>query len=258
MQKSKLDVKTILNIVLIIILAIISFVLVVGYMISSVDSKHSITGYSIAISFLGIFSTFGGAYLGAKISGDNATKLLEKEYEKKSIKDREKIKIRLRMSMDFIVKINDRIVNNYSTKRIASRLYKEKEFLVDEKYNIKMYRAENKDYFKNKYCEYDNCVVNEIKLPKRSYEELTEYISIIDGIIYSNEMIELNAKEQKQLFIFKQVLKNIFILIEQGDSGEYVINVFKNSREKALIEYLVQLNILLIDIQEWCMESIRK
>lgn len=121
-----------------------------------------------------------------------------------------------------------------------------------------MYRPENKVYFKNKYCEYDNCVVDEIKLPTRSYEELTEYISIIDEIIYSNEMIELNAKEQKQLFIFKQVLKNIFILIEQDDSGEYLINVYKNSRENALIEYLMQLNILLIDIQKWCMESIQK
>ncbi|PTH13970.1 hypothetical protein BU591_08870 [Staphylococcus agnetis] len=221
-------------------------------------TESSNRSLEISIALFSMFATFAGAYLGAKISGDNASKLLEKEYEKKSFKDREKIKIRLSMSMDFIVKINDRIVKAYSTKRIASRLHIEKEFLVDEKYNIKMHRAKNKVYFKNKYCEYDKCVVNEIKLPTRSYEELTEYISIIDEIIYSNEMIELNSKEQKQLFIFKQVLKNIFTLIEQGDSGEYVINVYKNSRENALIEYLVQLNILLIDIQEWCMESIRK
>ena len=41
----------------------------VGYIISYVDPKHSITGYSIAISFVGVFATFGGAYLGAKVSG---------------------------------------------------------------------------------------------------------------------------------------------------------------------------------------------
>lgn len=79
MQKSKLDLKTILTIVLVIILAIISFVLVVGYIISSVDPKHSITGYSLAISFVGVFATFGGAYLGAKISGENANNLSKKE-----------------------------------------------------------------------------------------------------------------------------------------------------------------------------------
>lgn len=255
---NRLDGKTVIIIIGVISLMIFAFIFTVGYILSNIDPENKLEGYTIAISFIGIFATFGGAYLGAKIAGDNASKLLEKEYEKKSIKDREKIKIRLSMSMDFIVKINDRIVNAYSMKRIASRLHKEKEFLLDEKYNIKMYRPENKVYFKNKYCEYDNCVVDEIKLPIRSYEELTEYIRIIDEIIYSNEMIELNVKEQKQLFIFKQVLKNIFILIEQDDSGEYVINVYKNSRENALIEYLMQLNILLIDIQKWCMESIRK
>ncbi|WP_204171747.1 hypothetical protein [Staphylococcus sp. GDY8P100P] len=255
---NRLDGKTVITIIGVICLMIFTFIFTVGYILSNIDSENKLEGYTIATSFIGIFATFGGAYLGAKIAGDNASKLLEKEYEKKSIKDREKIKIRLSMSMDFIVKINDRIVNAYSMKRIASRLHKEKDFLLDEKYNIKMYRPENKVYFKNKYCEYDNCVVDEIKLPTRSYEELTEYISIIDEIIYSNEMIELNAKEQKQLFIFKQVLKNIFILIEQDDSGEYLINVYKNSRENALIEYLMQLNILLIDIQKWCMESIQK
>ncbi|WP_458543658.1 hypothetical protein, partial [Staphylococcus epidermidis] len=62
-------------IIFIIILAIISFVFVVGYIISYVDPKHSITGYSLAISFVGVFATFGGAYLGAKISGENANNL---------------------------------------------------------------------------------------------------------------------------------------------------------------------------------------
>ncbi|MCH4404052.1 hypothetical protein MKR36_08170 [Staphylococcus haemolyticus] len=79
MQNTKLEFKHIFIIVFIIILAIISFVFVVGYIISSIDPKHSITGYSIAISFVGVFATFGGAYLGAKISGDNARKLYEKQ-----------------------------------------------------------------------------------------------------------------------------------------------------------------------------------
>ncbi|KAB2285225.1 MULTISPECIES: hypothetical protein [Staphylococcus] len=62
-----------------IIIAIILFVFVVGYIISYFDPKHSITGYSIAISFIGVFATFGGAYLGAKISGENANNLSKKE-----------------------------------------------------------------------------------------------------------------------------------------------------------------------------------
>ena len=71
-------------IIFIIILAIISFVFVVGYIISYVDPKHSITGYSIAISFVGVFATFGGAYLGAKVSGDNSRKLYEYQKNEKN------------------------------------------------------------------------------------------------------------------------------------------------------------------------------
>ena len=66
MRNTKFKFKDIMIIILIIVLAILSFVFVVGYIISSVDPRHSITGYSIAISFVGIFSTFGGAYLGLK------------------------------------------------------------------------------------------------------------------------------------------------------------------------------------------------
>ena len=84
MQNTKLELKHILIIIFIIILAIISFVFVVGYIISYVDPKHSITGYSIAISFVGVFATFGGAYLGAKVSGDNSRKLYEYQKNEKN------------------------------------------------------------------------------------------------------------------------------------------------------------------------------
>ncbi len=93
MQKSKLDLKTILTIVLVIILAIISFVFVVGYIISYVDPKHSITGYSIAISFVGVFATFGGAYLGAKIAGDNARDLYEHQKNQKNYEEKSKVEL---------------------------------------------------------------------------------------------------------------------------------------------------------------------
>lgn len=39
----------------------------------------------VCISFAGLFATFGGAYLGAKISGDNARKLYEKQKRNKMI-----------------------------------------------------------------------------------------------------------------------------------------------------------------------------
>lgn len=90
----RFDGKTVITIIGVISLMIFTFIFTIGYILSDIDPKNKLEGYTIAISFIGIFATFGGAYLGAKIAGDNANKLLEKEYEKKSIKDREKIKIR--------------------------------------------------------------------------------------------------------------------------------------------------------------------
>lgn len=58
LQNNKVELKNILFIVFVFIIAIIVFVLAIGYIISTVDSNHSITGYSIAISFAEIFATF--------------------------------------------------------------------------------------------------------------------------------------------------------------------------------------------------------
>lgn len=73
------DGKTILTIISIASLTIISFIFLVGYILSNIDPDNKLEGYVIAISFIGIFATFGGAYLGAKISGENASRLAKRE-----------------------------------------------------------------------------------------------------------------------------------------------------------------------------------
>lgn len=75
----RIDFKTLITIVFIGLLFIFAFILSVGYVLSNIDPKNKLQGYTIAISFIGVFATFGGAYLGAKISGENASKLAKKE-----------------------------------------------------------------------------------------------------------------------------------------------------------------------------------
>ncbi|WP_182477794.1 YrzE family protein [Mammaliicoccus sciuri] len=67
------------NLVLLAILGIFAFILFFGFVLSNIDPDNKLEAYTIAISFIGIFATFGGAYLGAKISGENASKLAKKE-----------------------------------------------------------------------------------------------------------------------------------------------------------------------------------
>ncbi|MDW8799351.1 hypothetical protein [Staphylococcus pseudoxylosus] len=76
---NRLDCKTVITITGVISLMIFTFIFTVGYILSNVDPENKLEGYTIAISFIGIFATFGGAYLGAKISGENASKLAKRE-----------------------------------------------------------------------------------------------------------------------------------------------------------------------------------
>ncbi|MDW4036934.1 hypothetical protein [Staphylococcus saprophyticus] len=55
------------------------------FYILSIPNEKSLEVIKVCISFTAVFATFGGAYWGAKISGDNALNLKEKEinYERK-------------------------------------------------------------------------------------------------------------------------------------------------------------------------------
>lgn len=61
--------------VIIALLGIVAFILFFGFVLSNIDPNNKLEAYTLAISFVGIFATFGGAYLGAKIAGDNAIKI---------------------------------------------------------------------------------------------------------------------------------------------------------------------------------------
>ncbi|RIN27186.1 hypothetical protein BU068_13450, partial [Staphylococcus succinus] len=72
--------------------------------LGNLDPENKLEGYTIAVSFIGIFATFGGAYLGAKIAGDNARKLYE--YQKNQ-EDNEKIsKVELLANIKIIEVLN--------------------------------------------------------------------------------------------------------------------------------------------------------
>ncbi|MCJ0919860.1 hypothetical protein [Mammaliicoccus sciuri] len=61
--------------VLIVLLGIVAFILFFGFVLSSIDPNNKLEAYTLAISFVGIFATFGGAYLGAKVSANTAIRL---------------------------------------------------------------------------------------------------------------------------------------------------------------------------------------
>lgn len=67
------------NLTIIITMVVIAFVLLFSFVFSNIDPKNKLEVYTLAISFVGIFATFGGA--GAKISGKNAVEIMEIDRE---------------------------------------------------------------------------------------------------------------------------------------------------------------------------------
>ncbi|PCF37861.1 hypothetical protein [Staphylococcus delphini] len=70
-----------LDLILLGIISLTGFIVFLGFILSNIDPANKLEGYLVAISFIGIFTTFGGAYLGAKISGEYAIKVQSKERE---------------------------------------------------------------------------------------------------------------------------------------------------------------------------------
>ncbi|OAO18535.1 hypothetical protein [Mammaliicoccus lentus] len=68
-----------LNLILLAVIGVFAFVLFFGFILSNIDPDNKIEAYTLAISFVGIFATFGGAYLGALTSGKYSLKVVEKQ-----------------------------------------------------------------------------------------------------------------------------------------------------------------------------------
>lgn len=96
------------NLVLLGILGIFAFILFFGFVLSNIDPDNKLEAYTIAISFIGIFATFGGAYLGAKISGENASKLAKKE---SMIND-----------LNRTIKSNNKVLEDFKNKGLKQKL----------------------------------------------------------------------------------------------------------------------------------------
>lgn len=99
---------------------LITILLIVFYYIvailKGIEYKDKIT---ICISFTGLFATFGGAYLGAKVSGDNSRKLYEYQKNEKNKQVINKLEIIANIKM---IKVLNHSVLNHSNIAKESRL----------------------------------------------------------------------------------------------------------------------------------------
>ncbi|WP_239762229.1 hypothetical protein [Mammaliicoccus sp. I-M35] len=168
----------------IIVLGVIGFILFFGFVLSNIDPDNKLEAYTLAISFVGIFATFGGAYLGAKVSGENASKLAKKE---SMIND-------LRNTLQY----NNKILDEFNREGLSFELeiyLSDRNFnnvLEFNSYHIKfMELKSNYDFFVKK-----NNFENLFPLLSYEFSELKEMLNVLEDNLFKC-ISNINIKVQE-------------------------------------------------------------
>lgn len=202
----KIEFKTLITIILVVMLFILAFILFIGYVFSNINLKNKLEGYTIAISFIGIFATFGGAYLGAKISANTAIRLSRQDKNIESSTKTLSILSEIdRLSKNLIEKIKD--------NKIALKILEQSS--GQTKNDLKEYKAE--------YIEWQKC-----------YSEIS--IRILGTNLNKKDIQCL--KEPTYLIPYMGDYINRFTYFKKNDEGVSKIKVYT----EMLHEYVEELS----------------
>lgn len=189
------------------------------------DGRES---FVAAITFFSIFATFGGAYLGAKISGDNTLKLAKKEKliddliktsESNSEFLRKNKFFRLKKQLDTCF-IDNKIENGWD-------LNKYRRSLINLELNFN-------DLFKNTNLNnLSNIIAYEYTELLKSIENLNKMLSYDYSTLYQNTMTLLEERGYHD-FVIIEMESQIFIKenVVKGIEGEKISIGIDNKIEK--------------------------
>ncbi|TDM18146.1 hypothetical protein [Macrococcoides canis] len=180
--------------VLFVVIAIFVTSLITVFALSVIQPGSTIEAIAIPISFLNIFATGYGAYLGAKISGENATQLMKNELIMSDFKEHKKEDMRFLNKFSEIVnkyKLNSEIdISNFSQHIISTlnadrELNKVKTDLVDTSQIIR-YPTE---FF---IQDFETCRTSAAMLNNRLNGYVKNYIEIDLNIEKNNYLINIH------------------------------------------------------------------
>ena len=153
------DGKTILTIIGIVSLTILAFIFTVGYILSNIETENKLEGYTISISFIGLFATFGGALVGALIAGRYSLKTVNEQRKMNQIQSINEIQSILLFYDEALIKFYGQIFESIGTN--------------NEEVKKRIYNKETSDY--NKF--FDELEKKEdkplkVRIESNKYEEL--------------------------------------------------------------------------------------
>lgn len=237
------------NLVLLAILGIFAFILFFGFVLSNIDPDNKLEAYTIAISFIGIFATFGGAYLGAKISGDKTRELYEVQKEDRIKEKNDKIKFLLKMNLYSMSSLLLFICEYF--------FIEEKSFLISlKKERNNLYKEHNEAIKKSEQTEaikFLNKHIKEITCKKywdiSIHDDINIFINLCNEV--NSEMIFFDEKQLNTIYQLKQVLiklKPYIVLTEENQT--YTIKKENEEEFDKFKAWFMLFNVLYIDLCE--------
>ncbi|PTF57046.1 hypothetical protein [Staphylococcus chromogenes] len=221
-----------------------------------------IEGLKITISILALFCTFLGAYLGAKISGDNA-RTLEIEKQNRTIDEKVlSVKTLIKMHLYLVMNIHEFICQYYFINReefLTKTIDKRNELFQIDYTPIKAENGELQTIeFINKYMATVTCTL----MWKRDlYKDIDDVNNLIKELTI--ELIHFKESDINTIYQLKQALESIkgYIVYDEKQNG---YSMPKAGQDFENIKGVLMLfNITLIDLSENVLnidvkESIRK
>lgn len=235
---NRLDGKTVITIIGVICLMIFTFIFTVGYILSNIDPENKLEGYTIAISFIGIFATFGGAYLGALIAGKYSLRTVEKQFINERKNNLNKVVVTLSFYNISLFKVFNSIFKqiNTSNDKIERDIKNDIPLnVIFEKY-IKSgdeYKYTISEHYINYIREY-NDLIKELS-PQFSY-------FIIKGKKNSNFYLN-------KIFVLSQYIEILYSVIKVSNTNEKYIHI-KDSEDLLLKTFkaLLEINDEIINV----------
>ncbi|WP_217971791.1 hypothetical protein [Staphylococcus xylosus] len=235
-------------------LAILAFVLLFGFIFSTFNPTKAFDGFTIAISFAGLFTTFGGAYLGAKISGENSKELFKNELRIRDIENHMAINVKVLSQIEKI----ENLIKNIKELNNRGDFY--------NPYTYKKVFDLNNDIYtkietiKENYIDEASININiEFDYFYEAIYDLTEFVKNYFGIDTTEEMLkpfldkneEFNGTINPWVFFYPNK-NNIYIyVIKNGEPIQKPVQLQKiyDLNKKLFLKYQMDVNNLIKKIE---------
>ncbi|MCJ0933567.1 hypothetical protein MTW76_01095 [Mammaliicoccus sciuri] len=219
-----------LNLILLAVIGVFAFVLFFGFILSNIDRDNKLEAFTLAISFVGIFATFGGAYLGAKISANTAIKLSRLD---KNIENSKNMLITMReinnIREKIIEKLKDNIIKLGELEKKRSHYDNDLKELETEYKEWQSYYSEMKIYVIS--TELNQSDIFCLKEPSYLYPYLKDYMN---RFTYD----DFNGEGRPNIGIYDEKLKEYEEFLKDSMSKLYKLEkVIENMEEKILSQF---------------------